>query len=79
MAPPRFDGWALASACCYTGTQITGDGTLDRIPQAVVAREDAMRLARTMRLSGKVRVVLIYAKQIGPAIEQEKRHCESRA
>jgi len=56
MAPPRFYGWALASACCYTGTQIPATDA-DRIPQAVVAREDADRLARTIAAyPGKVRV-----------------------
>jgi carboxypeptidase Q len=50
----------------------TGDGTLDRIPQAVVAREDAMRLARTIAAyPGKVRVRFNMPNKIGPAIEQE--------
>jgi carboxypeptidase Q len=50
----------------------TGDGTLDRIPQAVVAREDAIRLARTVAsYPGKVRVRLSMPNKIGGPIEQE--------
>jgi hypothetical protein len=50
----------------------TGDATLDRIPQAIVAREDAMRLARTVAAyPGKVRVHFDMPNKIGPAIEQE--------
>jgi len=50
----------------------TGDAKLDRIPQAVVAREDAMRLARTISTyPGKVRVRFSMPNKIGPAIEQE--------
>ena len=50
----------------------TGDGTLDRIPQAVVAREDAMRLARTLAAyPGKVRVRFDMPNKIGGPVEQE--------
>src|SRR6266849_11018530 len=50
----------------------TGDATLDRIPQAVVAREAAMRLARTIAAyPGKVRARFHMPNKIGPAIEQE--------
>jgi hypothetical protein len=50
----------------------TGDAKLDRIPQAIVAREDAMRLARTVSAyPGKVRVRFTMPNKIGPAIEQE--------
>jgi hypothetical protein len=50
----------------------TGDGTLDRIPQGVVAREDAMRLARTIAAHpGKVRVRFSMPNKIGGAVEQE--------
>src|SRR6266481_1889264 len=50
----------------------TGDGTLERIPQAVVAREDAMRLARTVSAyPGKVRVGFSMPNKIGGPIEQE--------
>jgi len=47
-------------------------GEIDRIPQAVVAREDAMRLARTIaEYPGKVRVRLALPNKIGGPIEQE--------
>ncbi len=47
-------------------------GEIDKIPQAVVAREDAMRLARTVAASpGKVRVRLDMPNKIGGPIEQE--------
>src|SRR5712664_1846718 len=50
----------------------TGDASLERIPQAMVAREDAMRLARTIAAyPGKVRVRFSMPNKIGPAIEQE--------
>jgi carboxypeptidase Q len=50
----------------------TGDATLDRLPQAVVAREDAMRLARTIAAyPGKVRARFNMSNKIGPAVEQE--------
>src|SRR5712692_3837485 len=47
-------------------------GEIDKIPQAVVAREDAMRLARTVAAyPGKVRVRLDMPNKIGGPIEQE--------
>jgi hypothetical protein len=47
-------------------------GEIDRIPQAVVAREDAMRLARTVAAyPGKVRVRLDMPNKIGGPIEQQ--------
>src|SRR5712664_3014304 len=47
-------------------------GEIDKIPQAVVAREDAMRLARTVAVySGKVRVRLDMPNKIGGPVEQE--------
>jgi carboxypeptidase Q len=50
----------------------TGDARLDRIPQAIVAREDAMRLARTIATNpGKVRARFTMPNKIGPATEQE--------
>src|SRR5258708_4291713 len=50
----------------------TGDGSLDRIPQAVVAREDAIRLARTIAAyPGKVRVRFSMPNKIGGPVEQE--------
>jgi carboxypeptidase Q len=50
----------------------TGDATLDRLPQAVVAREDAMRLVRTIAdHPGQVRVRFSMPNKIGGAVEQE--------
>jgi len=50
----------------------TGDGHLERIPQAVLAREDAMRLARTAAAyPGKVRARFTMPNEIGGPIEQE--------
>ncbi len=47
-------------------------GEIDRIPQAVVAREDAMRLARTVAAyPGKVRVRFDMPNKIGGPVEQE--------
>ena len=47
-------------------------GGIDKIPQAVVAREDAMRLARTVRAyPGKVRVHFEMPNKIGGPLEQE--------
>jgi carboxypeptidase Q len=50
----------------------SGDGQLDVIPQAVVAREDAMRLARTIEAyPGKVRASFSMPNKIGGPIEQQ--------
>jgi hypothetical protein len=47
-------------------------GEIDKIPQAVLAREDAMRLARTIAAyPGKVRVRLDMPNKIAGPIEQE--------
>jgi len=47
-------------------------GAIDKIPQAVVAREDAMRLERMAAASpGKMRVRLTMPNKIGGPIEQE--------
>jgi len=47
-------------------------GEIDKIPQAVLAREDAMRLARTVAAyPGKVRARLDMPNKIGGPIEQE--------
>jgi hypothetical protein len=49
----------------------TGDGQIDVIPQAVVAREDAMRLGRAIAAyPGKLRVRLSMPNKIGGPIEQ---------
>src|ERR1700676_527094 len=50
----------------------TGDGQPERIRQAVLAREDAMRLARTVAAyPGKVRARFTMPNQIGGPIEQK--------
>jgi carboxypeptidase Q len=47
------------------------DGSLDKIPQAVVAREDAMRLARVAAANpGKLRVRLTMPNKTGGPVEQ---------
>jgi carboxypeptidase Q len=47
-------------------------GKIDKIPQAVLAREDAMRLARTVAgYQGKVRVRLDMPNKIGGPVEQQ--------
>jgi carboxypeptidase Q len=47
-------------------------GEIDKIPQAIVAREDAMRMARMANASsGKMRVRLSMPNKIGGPIEQE--------
>jgi carboxypeptidase Q len=47
------------------------EGEVDRIPQAVVAREDAMRLARTVAANpGKLRVRLTMPNKITGPVEQ---------
>jgi hypothetical protein len=48
------------------------NGEIDKIPQAVVAREDAQRLARLVAATpGKVHVKLYLPNEIGGPIEQE--------
>jgi Zn-dependent M28 family amino/carboxypeptidase len=50
----------------------TLNGAIDKIPQAVVAREDALKLARLIEANrGKVRVRLSMPNEIGGPIEQE--------
>jgi carboxypeptidase Q len=57
----------------------SGDGSLERLPQAVVAREDAMRLTRTIASNpGKVRVRFSMANKIGGPLEQENVVAEIR-
>jgi carboxypeptidase Q len=54
----------------YRHTNV-GDGQVDVIPQAVVAREDAMHLARAAEANGgKVRVRFAMPNKIGGAVEQ---------
>jgi hypothetical protein len=48
------------------------EGKIDKIPQAVVAREDALKLARMVAATpGKVRAKLSLPNEIGGPIEQE--------
>jgi Zn-dependent M28 family amino/carboxypeptidase len=50
----------------------TGDGQLEKIAQAVVAREDALRLSRTvLAYPGKIRVRFSMPNKIGGPVEQE--------
>ena len=50
----------------------TSDGQLEKIPQAIVAREDALRLSRTVLVyPGKIRVRFYMPNKIGPPIDQE--------
>jgi hypothetical protein len=46
-------------------------GDIDKIPQAVVAREDAMRLARLAAVENQVSVRLIMPNKVGGPVEQE--------
>jgi carboxypeptidase Q len=57
----------------------TSDGQLEKIPQAVVAREDAVRLSRTvLAYTGKIRVHFSMPNKIGPPIDQENVVAEIR-
>jgi len=48
------------------------DGEIDKIPQAVVAREDALKLSRLVAANpGKVRMKLAMPNEIGGPVEQE--------
>ena len=73
---------AGASAILWMGTReglllyryLTGlglDGSIEKLPQAIVAREDALRLARDLAAGQRVRVRLELPNRIGgPAVEQ---------
>jgi len=55
------------------------EGKIDKIPQAIVAREDAMRLARTVAAyPGKVRIRLELPNIIGGPVEQANVVAEIR-
>jgi carboxypeptidase Q len=84
MKPPGIIARAIkggASAILWTGARerkllyrhtnsLTGQ--IDKIPQAVVAREDALRLQRTVAAyPGKIRVRLQMPNKIGGPIEQQ--------
>jgi carboxypeptidase Q len=84
LRPPDIISRALkggASAILWTGARErlllyrhtnSLAGEIDRIPQAVLAREDAMRLARTIAAyPGKARAHLDMPNKIGGPIEQQ--------
>ena len=84
MRPPAIIARAVkegAAAILWTGARErlllyrhtnSLNGGLDRIPQAVVAREDGLQLARLVAANpGKVRVKLSLPNQVGGPIEQE--------
>ena len=57
----------------------TGDGQLELMPQAIVAREDALRLSRTvLAYPGKIRARFSMPNKIGPPVEQENVVAEIR-
>src|SRR5437667_5545163 len=84
MRPPAIIMRAVkegAAAILWTGARErlllyrhtnTLNGAIDKIPQAVVARADALKLARLVAANpGKVRVKLAMPNEIGGAVEQE--------
>jgi hypothetical protein len=84
MRPPAIIARAVkegAAAVLWTGARErlllyrhtnSLSGEIDRIPQAVVAREDGLKLARLVAANpGKVRVKLSLPNEIGGPIEQE--------
>jgi carboxypeptidase Q len=57
----------------------TNDGQLEKIPQAIVAREDALRLSRTvLAYPEKIRARFSMPNKIGPPIDQENVVAEIR-
>lgn len=84
LRPPEIIGRAVkggASAILWMGARErlllyrhtnTLTGEIDKIPQAIVAREDAMRLARTAAAyAGKIRVRFSMPNKIGGPVAQE--------
>src|SRR5258708_24819093 len=84
MRPPTIIARAVkdgAAAILWTGARErlllyrhtnSLNGAIDKIPQAVVAREDALKLARLVAANpGKVRVKLAMPNEIGGPAEQE--------
>ncbi len=78
---------AGAAAILWMGTRERGllyrhqnslTGELDRLPQAIVAREDAQRLARFLAAGQKVRVRLTMLNHVGGPMEQENIVAEIR-
>ena len=58
--------------------QNTFTGELDRLPQVIVAREDAQRLARFLAAGQEVRVRLVMPNRVGGLAEQENVVAEIR-
>jgi Iap family predicted aminopeptidase len=58
--------------------QNTLTGELDRLPQAIVAREDAQRLARFLAVRQRVRARLVMPNRVGGPAEQENVVAEIR-
>ena len=54
------------------------DGKIDALPQAIVAREDALRIERFLAAGGSVRVRLVIPNRIGGPMEQENVVAEIR-
>jgi carboxypeptidase Q len=54
------------------------DGKIDALPQAIVAREDALRIERFLAVGGSVRVRLVIPNRIGGPMEQENVVAEIR-
>ena len=84
MRPPAIIARAVkegAAAILWTGARErlllyrhtnALNGEIDKIPQAVVAREDALKLARLVAAApGRVRVKLSLPNEIGGPVEQE--------
>ena len=84
LRPPRIIARAVekgAAAILWTGARERDllyrhtnslDGEIDKIPQAVVAREDALRLSRLVAANpGQVRLRLSLPNEIGGPAEQE--------
>jgi carboxypeptidase Q len=84
MRPPTIISRAVkdgAAAILWTGARErlllyrhtnTLNGEIDKIPQAVVAREDALKLERLVAVNpGRVRLKFSLANEIGGPIEQE--------
>jgi carboxypeptidase Q len=89
--PPDIIDRALsggAAAILWTGARErlllyrhtnTADGQLEKMPQAVVAREDALRLSRTvLAYPGKIRAHFSMPNKIGGPVEQENVVAEIR-
>src|ERR1700736_3487857 len=57
----------------------TSDGQLEKIPQAIIAREDALRLSRiVLAYPGKIRAHFSMPNRIGPPVDQQNVVAEIR-